>query len=262
MFYIKGESQMEYTILKLAELAGISTRTLRYYDEINLLKPNYINASGYRIYTEKEVDILQQILFFREIDLELSEIKEIIHDTNFDRIKSLESHLSVLEERQHQLKQQIKTIKKTLSSASGSNEISDIEKFQGFKQHMLDENEKRYGKEARKKYGNDTIDASNAKLMKLSPQDYKKMQQLEITILKKLETAVQKGEDPKGNEGQIIAKMHKDWLSFSWLIYIKEAHSGLVQMYTEDEKYIKYYDRHVKGCAEFLKEAVLNWLSL
>ena len=65
---------MEYTISKLAKLANISTRTLRYYDEINLLKPSRINSSGYRIYGQKEINQLQQILFFRELDVDLETI--------------------------------------------------------------------------------------------------------------------------------------------------------------------------------------------
>ena len=65
---------MEYTIKNLAQLAGVSVRTLRYYDEIGLLKPCRVNLSGYRIYGEKEVDLLQQILFYKSIDMKLEEI--------------------------------------------------------------------------------------------------------------------------------------------------------------------------------------------
>ena len=70
---------MEYTIKKLSELAGVSTRTLRYYDEIGILKPARINSSGYRIYGEKEIDILQQILFYRELDFNLDSIRKLFN---------------------------------------------------------------------------------------------------------------------------------------------------------------------------------------
>ena len=69
---------MEYTVQKLSQLAKITTRTLRYYDEINLLKPRRINKAGYRIYGENEVDRLQQILFYKELGVGLGEIKEIL----------------------------------------------------------------------------------------------------------------------------------------------------------------------------------------
>ncbi len=252
---------MEYTILKLADLAGVSTRTLRYYDEIGLLKPSRINSSGYRIYTENEVNLLQQILCYREIGIELSEIKKIMLDEDYNVLNALKDHLNIMEGRQSLLKQQIKTIKKTINSLETNVPIPDSEKFEGFRQQFIEENERRYGKEARRKYGSEAVESSSAKIMSLSPQDYKKMQKLESEILSSLEKAVLSGADPKGPEGIRIAKMHKEWLSFSWLVYIKEAHSGVVQMYTEDERFIKYYDRNVKGCAAFLREAVLSWLA-
>jgi DNA-binding transcriptional MerR regulator len=83
---------LEYSIKSLAKLAGISTRTLRYYDEIGLLKPLRTNSSGYRIYGDKEVDILQQILFYKELELPLEQIKEIITSKDFDTKKALYNH--------------------------------------------------------------------------------------------------------------------------------------------------------------------------
>lgn len=83
---------MEYTVQKLGQLAGISTRTLRYYDEIGILKPARINSSGYRIYGQSEVDRLQQILFFRELGVSLESIKQVITAPTFDGVKALLEH--------------------------------------------------------------------------------------------------------------------------------------------------------------------------
>lgn len=69
---------MEYSIKDLSEIAGITTRTLRYYDEIDILKPAKISDSGYRIYSDNEVDLLQQILFYKELGLDLKTIKDIL----------------------------------------------------------------------------------------------------------------------------------------------------------------------------------------
>ena len=89
---------MEYTVQKLAQLAGVSSRTLRYYDEIGLLKPARINSSGYRIYGSAEIDKLQQILFYRELGVELEKIKKIIHSSSFDSLKALQEHRTKLME--------------------------------------------------------------------------------------------------------------------------------------------------------------------
>jgi len=83
---------VEYTVQKLGQIAGISTRTLRYYDEIEILKPARINSSGYRIYGQVEVDILQQILFYRELGMSLESIKDIVHAESFDKAKALSEH--------------------------------------------------------------------------------------------------------------------------------------------------------------------------
>jgi len=83
---------MEYTVQKLGKLAGISTRTIRYYDEIGILKPARINSSGYRIYGQSELDRLQQILFYRELGVSLIDIKNIINEPSFDGINALIEH--------------------------------------------------------------------------------------------------------------------------------------------------------------------------
>lgn len=83
---------MEYTVKQLAKIAGVSPRTLRYYDEIGLLKPARINSSGYRIYEKEQVDLLQQILFYRELGVSLDKIKDIIYSPDFNEIEALKEH--------------------------------------------------------------------------------------------------------------------------------------------------------------------------
>ena len=94
---------MEYTILKLAHLAGISTRTLRYYDEIDLLKPARMSSSGYRIYSQKEVDQLQQILFYKEFGGGLDEIKQIINNPQIDDMQAIQDQYQKLLEKRKQI---------------------------------------------------------------------------------------------------------------------------------------------------------------
>lgn len=92
---------MEYTVQKLAKLAGVSTRTLRYYDEIDILKPARMNSSGYRIYGQTEVDRLQQILFYRELGVSLENIKMIMNTPGFDSTKALKDHREKLLEKEN-----------------------------------------------------------------------------------------------------------------------------------------------------------------
>lgn len=101
---------VEYTIRKLGQLAGVSTRTLRYYDEVGLLKPARINSSGYRIYNQNQVDLLQQILFYRELGVSLEEIKKILSSPSFNKLEALKEHREKLITQREQLDLLITTV--------------------------------------------------------------------------------------------------------------------------------------------------------
>lgn len=247
---------MEYTVLKLSKLAGISTRTLRYYDEIGLLRPMKVTGAGYRVYGEKEVDLLQQILYFRELDVGLTDIKAMLAAPSFDRLTALNSHLEDLQTRRGRLNRLIENVEKTILHEKGKIAMSDKEKFEAFKKDLVRENEEKYGAEVRQKYGDKQVDESNARMMNLSKEQYGAMQKMSAEILAGLEAAVEKKLDPAGEEGQRLAKLHREWLSFTWNHYSKEAHRGLAQMYVDDERFTAYYDTRVKGCAAFLRDAV------
>jgi DNA-binding transcriptional MerR regulator len=246
---------MEYTVQKLANLAGISTRTLRYYDEIGILKPARINSSGYRIYGPKEVDRLQQILFYRELGIGLESIKEIMAEPDFDPSVALRDHREKLLVRRNQLDALIANVEKTIASMEGRIIMSDKEKFEGFKQKMIDENEKKYGKEIREKYGNEQVEKSNQIFKNMSKEKYEELENLNKRIFETLKMAMETG-DPAGELAQKAADLHRQWLSFCWGSYSKEAHAGVAQMYVDDERFTAYYDKEQPGMAKFLRDAV------
>ena len=247
---------MEYTVLKLAKLAGISTRTLRYYDEIGLLPPMKVTEAGYRLYGEGEVNLLQQILYFRELDVSLTDIKAIVASPTFNRLDTLYTHLADLKARRNQMDCLIQNVEKTILHEKGKIAMSSKEKFEAFKKDLVQKNEEKYGAEVRQKYGDKQADESNARMMNLTQEQYEAMQKLAEEILTGLQKAVEQKLDPAGEEGQRLAKLHKEWLSFTWSQYSKEAHLGLAQMYVDDERFTAYYDTKVKGCAAFLRDAV------
>ena len=244
---------MEYSILELSKLAGISTRTLRYYDQIGLLTPVRDSQSRYRIYREQEVDVLQQILFYKELGFSLSSIQKIIKNPEFDHLKALNHHLQQLEKKEQNLRLLIQTVKKTIQKEEGMIKMTDAEKFAGLKETLLAENEKIYGNEIRQKYGADTIEKSNEKF---TEEEYHAMQSLTEKIQAKLEEAVTSRLNPLDDPGKEIASLHKEWLSYTWNTYSADAHKGLAEMYVADERFREYYDKNVSGCAEFLKTAI------
>lgn len=247
---------MEYTIQKLASLAGVSTRTLRYYDEIGILKPARINSSGYRIYGQEEVNRLQQILFYRELGVGLDSIKDIVTAPSFDGTKALREHREKLLEKREQLDLLIANVDKTIALTEGRITMSNKEKFEGFKKKMIEDNEKKYGKEIRDKYGKESVEASNAKVMNMTEEQYQEVTALAEQIHTTLAEAFKTG-DPAGELAQKAANLHKQWLTYYWKDYSKEAHAGLAQMYVDDERFTAYYDKEQPGTAEFLRDAIL-----
>lgn len=247
---------MEYTVQKLAKIAGISSRTLRYYDEIGILKPARINSSGYRVYGEAEVNRLQQILFYRELGVGLSSIKEIVTSPSFDGLKALREHRENLLEKRMQIELLIANVDKTIALTEGRMEMSDKEKFEGFKEKLIEDNEKKYGEEIRSKYGDDEVNASNKKIKGMTEEQYSQWKLLEESVIETLKEAYASG-DPAGELGQKVADLHRQWLSYTWNKYSKEAHAGLANMYVEDERFKAYYDKEQTGLAEFLRDAIL-----
>lgn len=252
---------MEYTVQKLAELAGVSARTLRYYDEIGLLEPARNSSSGYRIYGKLEVDRLQHILFYRELGLDLDSIQKIVSDPSFDGPAALRMHREKLLAKRRQLDLLITNVESTISAEEGKSNMADNEKFKGFKQKLVDDNEQQYGQEVRDKYGDELADRSNAKMLKMSEEKYAEFRRLQQEVLTVLAEACDTG-DPAGELAQKAAHLHKQWLAFTWPSYSKEAHAGLAQMYVDDERFAAYYDKACEGAARFLRDAILVYTGI
>ena len=247
---------MEYTINKLAKLVGISTRALRYYDECGLLIPVRSSSNGYRIYGQKEVDRLQHILFYRELGVPLEEIRKILSSQNFDGESALQEHLSALLAKRNQLDLLIANVEKTISAMKGEVKMSDKEKFSGFAEKMVSENEKKYGEEIRTKYGDAIIDKSNAKIRGMASKQYADVEKLSAEFNDTLKVAFEQG-DPSSEQAQKACELHKQWLCHFWDSYSKEAHLGVSQMYVDDPRFTAYYDKIAVGCAVFLRDALI-----
>ncbi len=246
---------MEYTVQKLAQMAGVSTRTLRYYDEIGILKPARINSSGYRIFGQAEVDRLQQILFYRELGVSLDSIKDIVSAPSYNGVLALREHHEKLLEKREQLDLLIINVEKTIALSEGRITMANKEKFEGFKKKLVDDNEAKYGKEIREKYGDEKINKSNSKFQGMTQEQYDEVTKLATEVIETLHAAFKTG-DPAGELAQKAADLHRQWLCYHWDSYSKEAHAGLAQMYVDDPRFTAYYDEKQPGAAEFLRDAV------
>ena len=252
---------MGYKIKELAELSGVSARTLRYYDQIGLLIPLRQAENGYRLYGEQQVDRLQQILFYRQLGMPLEEIRRTLDSAEYDRSRALEEHLAALRKQQEQLHDLIRNVEKTICSLKGEYSMSDKEKFEGFKQGLIQKNNEQYGEEVIAKYGKENLDESNRKLMNMSEAQWKGQQELSERIFTLLAAAMEKN-DPACAEALEAADCHRQWLCLFWKdgLYNKQAHRGMAEMYVADERFTEFYDSCLgEGGAKFLRDAIYNF---
>ena len=250
---------MEYSIQALSRLSGVTTRTLRWYDEIGLLKPSRVAESGYRYYGPAEVDRLQDILYYRALGVELAQIKECLDNPSFDRLAALKRHLAALEAERERLEKLIRSVKDTIAVKERNEIMSDEQKFEAFKQRTVAHNEEVYGAEIRSKYGDETVDAANAAVMNLTQEQYQEWTDLGQAIQTRLEAAVQAGLSPESEAGKELCALHRRWLTITGSRYDPAKHRGIAELYVMDERFTAYYDQHLPGCARFLREAVIHW---
>jgi DNA-binding transcriptional MerR regulator len=126
------ETNMSYTVKKLAKLSGLSIRTLRFYDKIGLLKPAFYGDNHYRYYEAEQILMLQQILFYRELGFPLSDIHRIIHSDDFNKIDALISHKKILTQNLDRTRKLIQTIDQTIAHLRGNITMRDEQLFDGF----------------------------------------------------------------------------------------------------------------------------------
>ncbi len=253
---------MKYKINELAKLSGVSTRTLRYYDQIDLLKPERTEHNDYRVYEQTQVDLLQHILFYRELGVPLEEIKTLISSNDFEKSTALENHLITLLNKKDQIEKLIENVRKTIKSEKEGTKMTNKEKFEGFKEQLISENEQKYGNEIRQKYGDTTIDGANAKIKKMNENSYKEMEHIATSMNETLKEAFAIG-NPSGELAQKACDFHKELLLMTWPdgTYSKESHLALVESFVDDERFVKYYDKIAKGCIKFLVDATKVYCS-
>ena len=246
-----------YTIHELAALAGVSTRTLRYYHQLGLLPPAAVADNGYRLYGPEQAAALQQILCFRDMGLELRDIPPLLHASPARRAAALEQRLAEVRAEQQRLQTLETTLQHTILELKGEYTMTDKERFEGLKRQAVADNEQRYGAEVRQKYGDAVADAANARLLAQTEEQWQDTAALEKEILERL-TALAPAADPAGEEGRRLAALHGEWLRRHWPegLYSPEMHLQMAQMYRADERFAAYYDKAVDGGCEFLCRAI------
>ena len=244
---------MAYTVKQLSDLAGVSVRTLHYYDEIGLLKPSRVGENGYRYYEVAALLRLQQILFFRELGLSLNEIKAILDTPDFDLPAALQAHRAGLEAKIQRLRRLITTIDRTILYLTGEIEMSNENQlFSGFSR----EEEEQYAREARQNWGDEDVDTTYKRWNR-----YTKQQQAAIlaegqAIYQELASAIDHG--PASPEVQrLIARWHRH-LRYFYEPSVERLR-GLGQLYIDHPDFARKFRQLHPDLPEFMQKAIAHY---
>lgn len=241
---------MAYTVKAVADLAGISIRALHHYDRIGLLKPTSASPAGYRLYTERDLERLQQILFFKELDFPLQDIKTIIESPGFDRHAALISHRQLLLAKQARLQTLVRSIDRTIEMMEARKPMPANTLFEGFDEAQ----QRQYREEARQRWGSERVDDSERRTAPYTRDDWAAIQQAMAEINHTV--AAHLGGDPAHPDVQAaVAHWHR-LINERFYDCSLEVFRGLGDLYVDDERFTATYDKVKPGLAPFLRAAM------
>lgn len=253
----QSTSPMSYTVNKLAKIAGVSVRTLHYYDEVGLLKPSTLQKNGYRVYGERELLELQQILFFRELDFPIEEIKRIMSSPAFDKRQALHDHRAMIELKKKRLSGLIKTIDTTLQKLENQHPMDDQDMKELY-ETFGEETMKNYAEEVKQRWGNtEAYKQSMERYKKTTKADLEKYKKDSDIFMKKVAATMDKG--ATSPEFQVLIAEHFKSLSM-WYEPNFEMYRGLAKMYVDDPRFTAYYEAYAPGLAKVFSEGMIYFV--
>lgn len=239
-----------YTVSQLAKMAGVSVRTLHHYDQIGLLEPPARTEAGYRLYGEPELLRLQQILFFKELDMPLDEVRQILDDPGFDQVTALEQHRRLLRQRMERLARLLKTIDRTIDRlVEDDMTLTDEELYAGFTKEQIE----RYNREAREMYDPALVEESHRRVRSMSRAQWQAVGEEGEAVTTGLAALADR--EPGDAEVQVLIGRHHAWIE-NFYPCSAEMYRGLGQGYVDYPEFRAFYEKYRPGLAEFMAAAM------
>lgn len=242
-----------YTVKQLATLANVSVRTLHHYDAIGLLHPSQVGANGYRQYDEAALLRLQQILLYRELDIELAQIKVILDQPDFDLVAALRAHKAALAAKGERLRVLMQTIDDTIQHVTGEtpNRMSEKRLFNGFDA----ETQKEYEREVRLEYGPTLVNESIRRWNSYTKEEQQAIMEEGRQGYSDLVAAMEKG--LTGRDAEVIALLDR-WQDHIRIFYepTLEILRGLGELYNTDERFMATFRAFDADLPAYLQEII------
>ncbi len=244
---------MSYPIGKVAELAGVTVRTLHHYDEIGLLSPSDRTHSGYRRYGDADLERLQQILYYRELEFSLEEIAEILNDPRADATEHLRRQHRLLSERITRLEKLVNAIEFAMEATKVGINLTPEERFELWGDFNPDD----YAEEARQRWGGTDAYAESArKTSRYTKEDWQRNKEENEDWGRRIVAVMDSGAAADSPEAMELAEEHRQHISRWYYECSYEIQTGLADMYLADERFMATYEAIKPGLTVFLHDAI------
>ncbi|MBK7455794.1 MAG: MerR family transcriptional regulator [Anaerolineales bacterium] len=238
-----------FTVKQLSKMAGVTPRTLHHYDDIGLLKPSRVGDNGYRYYGEESLLKLQQILFYRELDFPLDDIKKIMGRHDFDVLNALQNHKDALLKQVARMNHLLTTVDNTIQHLKGEKNMDPKGLFEGFSE----EEQEKYALEAEKIYDPETVRESNRKWKGYSAGKKEAIMAEGRQVYEDMIAAMPKG--ISSAEVQAIVERWRNHMDYFWTPDLDQL-LGLVNGYNADPRFKANFDKMHPQLAQFMRDAV------
>lgn len=247
------ENGRGYTVGELATLAHVSVRTLHHYDAIGLLSPSDRTASGYRVYRHDDLEQLQQILLYRELDFPLDAIGRLMLDPTFDRRAALAAQREQLAGRARQMTRIVAAIDAALDALATGEPMNDTEMFDVFG----DFDPTAYEPEVKVRWGDtDTYAESNRRAARYTKDDWRTIKRESSAITTELGAALAAGAAPTDAAVQALVDRHRELIDRWFYPCSIEMQVNLGEMYVADPRFAATYERVQPGLVTFVRDAI------
>ncbi len=239
-----------YKVREVAELAGVTVRTLHHYDEIGLLRPAERSEAGYRLYRDEQLERLQQILMHRALGLPLEAIAAILDAPGFDRLGALREQRQQLRSKLREHERILRTLDRTITALESESPIEPGELFDGFDPET-------YEAEARERWGQaDSWAEARRRTETYGEAEWATLKAEAKAIYDELAVLLASGAEASAPPTRLLVVRHREHLDRWFYPCSPEQHRALATLYESDARYAENIDRHGEGLTAFLVAAI------
>lgn len=237
----------------VARLAGVSVRTLHHYDELGLLTPSRRSEAGYRLYTDEDLERLQQILFYKELGFGLERIAAVMSAPDFDRREALVEQRQLLADRVRRLQATLNLVDKTLASIQGGFQMTKEEMFEVFG----DFDPSQYEAEVQERWGDtDAYKESARRTKQYTKADWQRFKDESEEIGNDIARLMDDGVPPTDPRAMDAVERHRLQIDAWFYPCSREMHAELGKMYVTDERFRRTYEAVRPGMAQYVCDAI------